>query len=142
MVTRSRLESPLRKAAKPMSKQQKVAERKRKENDEAMKNVAIKRSKEEQCRLGLMDYLDETLTVEQTAKLMKDVDDIKVHSLWEDRWRVDIWSKTPCGEISFKNKIKASFFIVWDNQDGVGYINPNPVDLINRDFKTNGKIFS
>jgi len=126
-----------------MSKKEKVEANRRKENDEAMKEVSIKRNLEEECRIGLMEYFTDTLTVEQTARLMEDVHEIKVHSLWEDRWRVNVLTKTPHGDISFKNGIKASFFIVWSEEFGLTYINPNPTELINRNFiNKKGNIFA
>jgi hypothetical protein len=133
-----------------MSNSKQKTVKKNKSDDEARKNVAIQRGREEQCCIGLMRYFEETLTVAETALLMKDVYNVEVKSLmslsskgvelWDDRWRVNMWTKTKSeGSFMFSYGIKFSAFVVWDKEFGVTRCDPDVKKAIRSNFKTSSK---
>lgn len=110
----------------------------RKSNDEARKEAALKRNSEDQCRIGLMDHLESVLTTSETERLMNDIHKVEVKNLWEDRWRVNFWTRKG-GGISFKYEIKTSFFFVWSDEFGLTNMNPDPKQVIRINFAKSKK---
>ena len=133
-----------------MSNSKQKTAKKNKSDDEARKSVAIQRNNEEKCRIGLMRYFEETLTVAETALLMKDVFNVEVKSLmslsskdveqWDDRWRVNFWTRIkPEGSFMFSYGIKFSAFVVWDKEFGVTRCDPDVKKAIRSNFKSSSK---
>ena len=119
-----------------MSKSKQKTLKKERSDAEARKEVAILRSKEDLCRAGLLEHFDGILTIAETQYLMEDVDKIDVSSLWKDRWRVNVWTKKEVeGSFMYTYAIKVSFFIVWSDEFGVTYCNPNIKQAIRGGFK-------
>jgi hypothetical protein len=119
-----------------MNKSKQKTLKKERLDQEARKEVAIQRSKEDLCRAGLLEHFDGILTVAETQHLMEDLDKIEVKSLWEDRWRVNVWTKKEVeGSFMYEHGIKVSFFIVWSDEFGVTYCNPPIKKAIYNNFK-------
>lgn len=109
-----------------MSKSKQKTLNKKRSDEEARKEASLQRSLEDECRIGLMDYFNQVLTVSETQRLMEDNHKIEVKSLWEDRWRINVWTKTqPEGSFMFTYHIKFSAFIIWSEEFGVTRCNPD-----------------
>jgi hypothetical protein len=125
-----------------MTKSKQKTLKNQRSDEEARKEASIQRDKEELCRTGLIQHFNGILTISETQRLMKDVFNLEVKSLWEDRWRVNVWTKTQDKD-SFTPTyaIKTSFFVVWSDEFGVTYCNPDLKDQVRRGFSTERNVF-
>ena len=125
-----------------MSKSIAKTKRLEEEKQKARAKATEQESREDECKFALLDHLEETLTSDESEKLMKNVGYVQVKHLFDSKWRVNFWTVEKIGDISTRRCIIYSFFIEWDKDFSIGEIKPDiKKTILEKNNKKIKKIF-